>query len=189
MARNKNYNRADVIEQLTQVFIEKGYESTSMADLMDKTGLNKKSLYNEFGNKEAMFETILTNFIAGQRASIQTIFTQQPLGITNIRNFFSYLDTSFADKGCLLTLSLNESACISGQSLEMINQSMKGLEAGLLDNLSPLLKTDRAKSFARSLLTIMLGIATLTRSAELRANNLQAVNDLLDFIEASAKAD
>ncbi len=188
MARTKNYNRADIIKVITQVFIEKGYESTSMADLMDKTGLNKKSLYNEFGNKEAMFEIILADFIAGQRAGIQPIFTRQPLGLKNIRDFFSYLDNRFADKGCLLTLSLNESACISERSLEMINQSIQGLEAGLRDNLSVLFDTARANSFARSLLAVMLGIATLTRSAELRANNLNAVHDLLNFIEASSEA-
>ena len=187
MARNKNYDRQAVIEQVTQVFLAKGYESTSMADLMESTGLNKKSLYNEFGNKEAMFIVILAAFIEKERNCMVPIFTQQPLGIGNVRAFFQHIFTEFTDTGCLLTLSINEATCIPEQALDMVNQSFLGLEKGLTANLAACLAdSSQAEMFARNMLSLMLGYASLTRSPTLRENNKKQLNGLLDFIEQKA---
>lgn len=44
------------------VFWIKGYESTSLQDLLQATGLSKSSLYQTFGNKHALFERCLTHY-------------------------------------------------------------------------------------------------------------------------------
>ena len=44
------------------VFWEKGYEATSMQDLVDATGLLKGSLYGAFGGKQALYMIALAHY-------------------------------------------------------------------------------------------------------------------------------
>lgn len=46
--------RARILEQAAQVFSTLGYANTSMADLMDATGLQKGGLYNHFKSKDEL---------------------------------------------------------------------------------------------------------------------------------------
>ncbi|MDD9890027.1 MAG: helix-turn-helix domain containing protein [Gammaproteobacteria bacterium] len=45
-------------------FWAKGYESTSMSDLTEATGLHKASLYQSFGDKHQLFGSALKLYFA-----------------------------------------------------------------------------------------------------------------------------
>ena len=62
MARPRNFDETRVIEALTLVFWEKGYEATSMQDLVAATGLLKGSLYGAFGDKQALYMIALAHY-------------------------------------------------------------------------------------------------------------------------------
>ena len=49
MGRKKKYNSNEVIEAITSVFLQYGYEATSLDTLVKATGLLRGSLYSEFG--------------------------------------------------------------------------------------------------------------------------------------------
>ena len=51
MARPKDYDRDDVLISARDLFWEQGYEATSITELEERTGLNRSSLYREFGSK------------------------------------------------------------------------------------------------------------------------------------------
>ena len=55
MGRSKEYARGEVLESATQIFWEKGYQGTSVGDLVEGTGLHRRSMYEEFGDKEDVF--------------------------------------------------------------------------------------------------------------------------------------
>jgi hypothetical protein len=55
MPRAKEFDPDDVLEQAMELFWAQGYEATSAQDLVDRTGLNRSSLYNTFGCKERDF--------------------------------------------------------------------------------------------------------------------------------------
>jgi TetR/AcrR family transcriptional regulator, transcriptional repressor for nem operon len=46
--------RRDIIEKAAPLFNQKGYEGTSLSDLMDATGLQKGGIYRHFGSKEEL---------------------------------------------------------------------------------------------------------------------------------------
>lgn len=48
-------------------FWAKGYEATSLADLMEVTGLHKGSLYQAFGDKHSLFVQSLQRYLDGMR--------------------------------------------------------------------------------------------------------------------------
>lgn len=55
MARERSFSESDVLNRLTDVFNTHGYGGTSLALLQEATGLGKQSLYNSFGDKQAMY--------------------------------------------------------------------------------------------------------------------------------------
>ena len=55
MARPQEFNTAEALYKAMGVFWSKGYEGTSLADLLEATGLSKSSLYATFGDKRDLF--------------------------------------------------------------------------------------------------------------------------------------
>ena len=55
MPRPKEFSPDDAIEKAMQVFWHKGYEATSMEDLLTAMDLNRGSLYDTFGDKRQLF--------------------------------------------------------------------------------------------------------------------------------------
>ena len=62
MARPREFDEIDVIENLMNVFWDKGYEAASMQDLVAATGLLKGSLYGAFGDKQSLYLTALKQY-------------------------------------------------------------------------------------------------------------------------------
>ncbi len=59
MPRSEEFNREHAVRRAMNVFWEKGYNGTSMQDLVDATGLNRSSIYNSFGSKHELYKTTL----------------------------------------------------------------------------------------------------------------------------------
>lgn len=55
MGRKKNFDTKVVLHQVSLTFIEKGYNGTSIDDLVRATGLLRGSLYSSFGSKQGLF--------------------------------------------------------------------------------------------------------------------------------------
>lgn len=55
MARPQEFDTAEALHQAMKLFWRKGYEATSLSDLLDATGLSKSSLYGTFGSKRELF--------------------------------------------------------------------------------------------------------------------------------------
>ncbi len=62
MPKVETFNRNEVLQKATEVFHKKGYNGTSMQDLVDATALNRSSIYNSFGSKLNMFLEVLSHY-------------------------------------------------------------------------------------------------------------------------------
>ena len=62
MARLREFDENEVLEKAMHVFWTKGYEGTSMADLLAAMGITNSSLYKAFGSKEELFLRILEHY-------------------------------------------------------------------------------------------------------------------------------
>lgn len=69
MARPREFDETDVLDRALTAFWEKGYDGTSMEDLVQETGLGRASLYGAFGDKEQLFRRVLDHYIEKVRAS------------------------------------------------------------------------------------------------------------------------
>ena len=62
MGRNKTYDRDVLIEKAMEMFRDHGFAGTSTQMLVEGLGVNRYSLYAEFGSKQALFDAALERY-------------------------------------------------------------------------------------------------------------------------------
>lgn len=55
MGRTKDFDEHDVLQRAVCLFWEKGYNGTSMQELVDSLGISRSSLYDTFGDKYQLY--------------------------------------------------------------------------------------------------------------------------------------
>lgn len=55
MARQKEFDRDEVLHKAMEVFWSRGYEAASIQDLVNHMGINRQSLYDTFGDKHTLY--------------------------------------------------------------------------------------------------------------------------------------
>ena len=53
--RPREFDRDTALQSAVDAFWRRGYEATSVADLVAATGVNRASMYDTFGNKRELF--------------------------------------------------------------------------------------------------------------------------------------
>lgn len=107
MARPKSYERTEVLDCAVRLFWDKGYEGTHLGELVETTGLNRFSLYNEFGGKAGLFQAALEHYVDGL-AELFELLETEPLGLANVRAFHrKQLDMDFRH-GCFALSTIRE---------------------------------------------------------------------------------
>jgi len=62
MPWEKQFNESDVLDKAMQAFWARGYEATSIQDLVDCMGIKRGSIYAAFGDKRALFLKSLEHY-------------------------------------------------------------------------------------------------------------------------------
>lgn len=70
--RDKSKKRNDILRAAESVFTGMGYERASMDKIAAKAGVSKRTVYNHFGSKEKLFETIIYDLLE-QRRGLEAI--------------------------------------------------------------------------------------------------------------------
>jgi AcrR family transcriptional regulator len=55
--------RDEIVEEATRLFAERGYEGASMADLAERVGLRKASLFHHFASKDVLYAAVLARLL------------------------------------------------------------------------------------------------------------------------------
>ena len=62
--RPRAFNTDAALDKAVRLFWQRGYEATSMADLVAETGVAAASLYAAFGNKAGLFAAVIERYAA-----------------------------------------------------------------------------------------------------------------------------
>ncbi len=73
MARTKAFDTDAALDRALRIFWRNGYEGTSMQDLVDGMQINRASLYDTFGNKEALYMAALQRYQQQNRAQVKQL--------------------------------------------------------------------------------------------------------------------
>lgn len=108
MARPRGYDREAVLAAARDLFWERGYDATSITDLEQRTGLNRSSLYQEFGSKDGLFEAALACYADQVVARLFDPVRSPGAGLAEVGQLFARLggllrcDPATYGRGCLL---------------------------------------------------------------------------------------
>lgn len=134
MARPKIFNEEEVIDKAVKVFWAKGYEATSMQDLVNAMGIQRGSLYSTFGSKQQLFLKSLNRYSVTVVKSLLEILHSKPSAIESIELFFAQLVEHLLTVGelrsCLVTNSAIERGLNDNETKQLVLQLLKALEKG-----------------------------------------------------------
>jgi TetR/AcrR family transcriptional regulator, transcriptional repressor for nem operon len=108
VARTPEFDRDQVLDAAMQAFWRKGYEATTLPDLLKATGLARQSLYNAFGDKRALFLATLRRYADRQTSQVAQKLRQGPVRAAIRGVFESVAGGANRDCGCLLINSAAE---------------------------------------------------------------------------------
>jgi TetR/AcrR family transcriptional repressor of nem operon len=173
MARSKEFNKDDVVDKAINVFWSKGFEATSVQDLVNAMGINRGSIYNTFGDKAGLFDVAISRYqiYAPSQRLLNNANTGSPR--EEIVFFFDTLldrhNCSEGQRGCLITNSIAELANRRGETADHFQAHFRKLE----DALHTLIKRGQetgeitpwreARALSRSLLASAQGLTVVSK--------------------------
>jgi TetR/AcrR family transcriptional repressor of nem operon len=106
MGRPREFDADAALDRATELFWQRGYEGTSVQDLVDALGINRASLYATFGDKAQLFDSVLTRYQSWVDASVGQALAPPAAGAGAIRAYFSALipvaTRKSGPRGCLM---------------------------------------------------------------------------------------
>jgi TetR/AcrR family transcriptional repressor of nem operon len=118
--RPRQFDEDEVLDALTTLFWQQGFESASLAEIVDAAGLNKSSLYNAFGSKEQLFRRVLDRYV-DQRAAMLEQALGDGRGLDALLDFVEFVRAdATSETGRLGCLAINSTAELGFMSPEMV---------------------------------------------------------------------
>ena len=131
MPRPKEFNPDDALEKALQVFWHKGYEATSMEDLLTAMNLNRGSLYDTFGDKRQLFLKVMDRYCHGFIGEKLSLLDQPGPALQTLRRFIhGMIEGALADpqrRGCLIANTVME---LSPHEKDIAGNVCKALKMG-----------------------------------------------------------
>lgn len=174
MGRPAKFDRQEILEASMQLFWRRGYESTSLRDLLEHTGLGRQSLYRAFGDKESLFKEAI-NYYAQIQLQMNTAILTNPdvEPLERVNNLFLRWEGMVAEgmtDGCMMVNSITELGQVSPQLAQMCHDHLQNLEGLLQTCLSEaasagaLSANSDPESLGRWLLVVIKGLAVSVRT-------------------------
>ena len=172
MARPREFDEGAVLDAAVLCFWSRGYEATSVKDLVTRTGITAASLYNAFGDKRAIYERALDRYVEGSVASrirrCESLAPREAIGAF----FEEILKRSLGDrerKGCMLVNAALEVAPHDPGFGKIVTDILADIEAFFLSCVKAgqgdgsITRSLPAETLSHHLLGVLMGIRVLAR--------------------------
>ncbi|MDR3681474.1 MAG: TetR/AcrR family transcriptional regulator [Flavipsychrobacter sp.] len=175
MARTKDFDENEVLTKAIQVFWLKGYNGTSMQDLVDSLGISRSSLYDTYTDKHTLFMKALESYQNSGAATIRDIIDNSASAKETIKRLLELaigdLLSDKEQKGCFMVnaevevashdAEVNTLVCKNDQQMEdaFYQVIQKGKDSGEIKN-----KQD-ARALARFIFNAVKGMRVTAKSS------------------------
>lgn len=138
VGRPRQFDEDTALEAAMNAFWAKGYEATSLADLMAATGLHKGSLYQAFGDKHTLFIQSLKRYLGEMLRRKNEVLAQAETPLDGIRAV-SHALIDMADcnggapRGCLAMNTISELAPHDAEVKQVVADHMRQMRASMID--------------------------------------------------------
>ena len=175
MPRQKDFDETVVLDLAVQLFWTKGYNGTSMQDIVDHLGISRSSLYDTFGDKRQLFLKALHRYQQQQGGFWMTKAEKSATTLPFLRAMFENAILEISEdplsKGCFMVNAAVELAPHDPEVSQIVNKNrcqMENAFAALIlkGQLTGEISTKKdALSFARFLFHVFSSIRLAAKSA------------------------
>ena len=99
MSRPREFDETEVLDRALLTFWRVGYDACSIRDLVKSTGLQRQSLYNGFGDKDALFLAVLKRY-EQHSASALAELDRPEATLMDLRGYMEGVLAIQATRGC-----------------------------------------------------------------------------------------
>ncbi|WP_405776256.1 TetR/AcrR family transcriptional regulator [Streptomyces sp. NBC_00859] len=176
MARTKEFDPEAALQSALELFWQRGYEATSMADLVEHLGVGRASVYATFGNKHDLYLKALDRYNENRDPGLLSELSQPgpalPAVRTVVRRFA--VEASAEDgrlRGCFVTNTAAELGSHDMAAARRVEASWSHLETLLHSALiraraqGELPEARDPRSLARMLLVLMQGLRVVGKAS------------------------
>lgn len=173
MARPVEYNLDNVLNNAMELFWEKGYENVSMADLVSHTGLNRRTMYSLFKDKEGVFKDALDNYYLKRSINVVALLKDNK-GKKGLELFLSNFAFNDKFKGCFFNNCIERRGVVSDEVYDIPKSYFLNLRLQIEKNLQ---EAKEAKEFTQDVKSVALIIITIVHGFNVHGKYNHSVED------------
>ena len=174
MGRTKDFDENEVLVKAVNIFWLKGYNGTSMQDLVDGLGISRSSLYDTYGDKHTLFIKALESYQCSASVQVSKIIDNASSAKKAVEQLLEFVIAGLLNdnerKGCFMlnaeveiapyNQDVNDLICRNDQQLELVFYSLiqKGQSNGEIAN------RQDARALARFIFNNVKGIRISAKS-------------------------
>jgi TetR/AcrR family transcriptional repressor of nem operon len=132
MARTKDFDESEVLNKAVSVFWLKGYNGTSMQDLVDSLGISRSSLYDTYGDKHTLYLKALEFYQNTSGSAMYSIATNATSAREAIKQLLELVVNNLLNdkqhKGCFMVNAEVEVAPHDTEVRDMLCKNEKQIE-------------------------------------------------------------
>lgn len=195
MPRHKEFDPENCLDRVMHLFWEKGYQDTSMADLVQRSDVQRYGLYETFGDKQELFQRALDWYLStviSQRLATLESKDSEP-SLTEIKIFFEqfidYLDHPSSSLGCLICNTAVEGTVHDQIVISRVQQYLERLRRAFARALKSaqrngeLAESTDIVQITEFLTGSVLGVSTYARSPASREDVKRYVSGILAMLK------
>ncbi|MFC7305670.1 TetR/AcrR family transcriptional regulator [Streptomyces monticola] len=194
MARTKEFDPDVALQAALDLFWRRGYEATSMADLVEHLGIGRASLYATFGNKHELYLKVLDRYAQSRDPALLHELSQPGPVLPAVRAVVRRFAAEAADgelrlNGCLVTNTAAELAPHDDAAARRVETSWDHVETPLYAALVRAqaqgeLPGDRdPRALARMLLVLLQGVRVVGKASREPARVRDAAEQALRLLD------
>ena len=192
VARTKEFEPEMALDSAMDLFWRRGYEATSVHDLLAEMGIGRGSMYGTFGDKRALFLAALDRFEESRVSRADEILEGSASAVEGIRRLFETTIEGLVSyeprRGCLLANTAVELAPhdeeVAGRISRYVRRTEDAFERALARGRAtgeiPAAKDPKA--LARFLVSTLHGVRVLARAGVDRAVLDDSVRTALEVL-------
>jgi TetR/AcrR family transcriptional repressor of nem operon len=192
MARTKEFEPEAALTKAMDLFWRRGYEATSVQDLLLEMGIGRGSMYDTFGDKRALFLAALDRFEESRVSRADEILDNSASATEGIKNLFESTIEGLVSyeprRGCLLANTAVELAPHDEEVAERISRYVERTEEAFERTLvrgqarGEIPADKDPKALARFLVSTLHGVRVLAKTGVDRTVLDDAVRTALEVL-------
>ena len=179
MARTTAFNPDEKLKDAMTLFWERGYDATSMQDIVETLAINRFSIYNTFGDKRALYAQSMALYIATCFTPFLSALQPHMDGLIAIKRYLKqmerFLCSDIGLRGCLMCNNMSEQEFRDSEVTDKAVEAFAELHAALVLALQAAIDQGQctrhrdAKACAEYIFTFVQGLNLLRKTGGRKA--------------------